>query len=236
MRRIFKREGMQGVIRRIGHRVRHSSDRLFYMRVLTKPVDRFQPLLRPQVRRFTDATSEFSAIYRTFTDDTTFADRFSGRVFCDVAFVDGDPAAFLWTSLGDSKVPSLNAILRLAPKDAYIMEVYTRPEYRRKGAAVFLWNSVCQELSALGYNRLFCLMEVGNRPIKQLAETTGFTQCYLISIHRLAPVERLIATPCRPEYAGALRVERVGRGLLPFRRPRWALTVIEPWAEGSLLR
>jgi len=235
MRRTLRREGLGGVIRRIGQRVRLSRDGLFYMRVLTKPLDGFQPLLPLHVKRFTGPTVEFCAIHRTFTDDTAFADRFSGRVFCDVAFVDDDPAAFLWTSLGDCDVPSFNATLRLALKDAYLMEVYTRPEHRRKGIAEFLRNSVSEELSALGCERLFGLSDVRNRPMLQLATKTGFVPYYLISIRRLAPVERLIVTPCHPEYAGALRAERVGRGLLPFRRPRWALTVMEPEAEGSLV-
>jgi GNAT superfamily N-acetyltransferase len=205
------------------------------MRVLTKPLDGFQPLLPLHVKRFTGPTVEFCAIHRTFTDDTAFADRFSGRVFCDVAFVDDDPAAFLWTSLGDCEVPSFNATLRLALKDAYLMEAHTKPEYRQKGIAVFLRNSVCQELSALRYDRLFGLSDVGNRPMMQLAEKTGFVPYCLISIRRLAPVEWLIATPCRPEYEGGVRIERVGWGLLPLRRPRWALTVMEPEAEGSLV-
>ena len=234
MRRTLRREGLRGVIRRIGQRVRLSRDGLFYMRVLTKPLDGFQPLLPLHVKRFTGATVEFRAIYRTFADDTAFADRFSGRVFCDVAFVDDDPAAFLWTSLGDCEVPSFNATLRLALKAAYAMETYTKPEYRQKGISVFLRNSVCQELSALGYNRLFGLSDIGNRPMMRLAEKTGFVPYCLISIRRLAPVERLIATPCRPEYEGGLRIERIGWGLLPFWRPRWALTVVEPEEQVSL--
>lgn len=205
------------------------------MRVLTKPLDGFQPLLPLHLKRFTGPTVEFRAIHRTFTDDTAFANRFSGRVFCDVAFVDDVPAAFLWTSLGDCEVPSFNATLRLALKDAYLMEAYTKPEYRQKGISVFLRNSVCQELSALGYNRLFGLSDIGNWPMIQLAEKTGFIPYCFISIRRLAPVERLIATPCRPDYEGGLRIERVGWGLLPLRRPRWALTVMESKAEGSLV-
>ncbi|GEM_PF-6867340 len=233
MRRTIRREGLRGVIRRIGQRVRLSREGLFYMRVLTKPLDGFQPLLPLYLKRFTGPTVEFRAIHRTFTDDTAFANRFSGRVFCDVAFVYDVPVAFLWTSLGDCEVPSLNATLRLALKDAYLMEAYTKLEYRQKGISVFLRNSVCQELSALGYNRLFGLSDIGNRPMIQLAEKTGFDPYYLISTRRLAPFERLIATPYRPEFAGALRVERVGRGLLPFRRPRWTLTLTQPDTDVS---
>lgn len=235
MRRILRREGVQELIRRIGHRVRHSSDRLFYMRTLTKPVEELQPLLRGRVRRYSAATDEFSAIYRTFTDDASFTDRFAGRVFCDVAFVNDDPVAFLWTSLGNCEVPSLNAILRLTSNDAYLMEVYTRPAHRRKGVAVYLWNSVGQELTVMGYKRLFCLMQVGNRAMMQFAEATGFVQYCLISMRRLAPVERLIVTPRRPEYAGGLLVQPVRSGFLPFWRPRWALTVTRPAAERSSL-
>lgn len=208
-------------------------DRLFYMRALTKPVDGFESLPDRRVRRFTAATDEFCAIYRTFTDEATFVHRFAGRVFCDVAFVDDDPVAFLWTSLGDCEVRAFNAVLRLPPQDAYLMEVYTQPAHRRKGFARFLRNSVCQELGALGYKRLFSLVGAGNRPMVQLAEETGFDPYHLISIRRLAPVERLVATPCRPEYAGGLLVQAVGSGLLPFWRPRWALTVTQPAAEGS---
>jgi len=203
------------------------------MRVLTKPLDGFQPLLPLHVKRFTGPTVEFCAIHRTFTDDTAFADRFSGRVFCDVAFVDDDPAAFLWTSLGDCEVPSFNATLRLALKDAYLMEVYTKPEHRRKGIAEFLRNSLSEELSALGCERLFGLSDVRNRPMLQLATKTGFVPYYLVLIRRLAPFERLVATPCRPEYEGGLRIERIGSGLLPFRRPRWALTFMQPDTDVS---
>ncbi len=236
MRTTLRREGVQGLIRRIRQRVRHSSDKLLYMRVLVEPVDRFEPLVLPRIRRFSAATDEFSAIYRTFPDDTTFTHRFSKGVFCDVAFVDDDPAAFLWTSLVACDVPPLNATLRLAPRDAYLVEVYTKPVYRRKGVATFLRNSVCEELSARGYRRLFGLSDVRNRPMIQLAEKTGFAPYCLISIRRLAPVERLIATPCRPEYAGALRIEPVGWGFLPFWCPRWALTMVQPPAERALVQ
>ncbi len=228
MRRILRRKGVQGFIRAVGRRVCHSADKLFYVRALTKPVDGYQPLPHLHVRRFAAATDEFSAIYRTFTDNTTVTARITERMFCDVAFVDDDPAAFLWTTVGDSEIRSLNAILRLAPRDAYLMEVYTQPAHRRKGIAMFLRSSVGKELTALGYTRLFGLTDLRNRPMVQLAEKTGFVPYYRISMRRLAPVERLIPASCRPEYEGGLRVEQIGWGLLPFRRPRWALTVTRP--------
>lgn len=206
------------------------------MRPPTDTVSTFRPLLRPHVKRFTTPTGEFCSLYREFTEDTAFIKRFTGKVFCDVAFVEDVPAGFQWTSLGDSEIPSLNAMLRLCLGDAYLVELYVRPAYRGKGLAPFVEERVYRELSTLGYRRMFVLIEVGNRRMIRLAKKMGFDPYYLISISRLAPVERLIATPCRPEFAGALRVERVGRGLLPFRRPRWALTVVEPEAEGSLLR
>jgi GNAT superfamily N-acetyltransferase len=235
MERGLRQKGVQGLVRSIARRLRVSSDKLFYMRALTKPVDGFRPLPHIDVRRFAAPTAEFSAIYRTFTDATAFTDRFAGRVCCDVAFLGDEPVAFLGTSLGDCEVPALNATLRLAPKDASFMEVYTKPAHRRKGIAEFLRNCVCQELSALGYKRLFGLTDVRNQPMLQLATKTGYVPYYRIAIRRLAPVERLIATPCRREDEGGLRIERTARGLLPIRRPRWTVTVMEPEVAGSSL-
>lgn len=236
MRRIVRREGFRGLIGRIGGRIWYSNDKFICRRSLTTSMNAFEPPLRSHARRFTAATNEFCAIYREFTDDTAFMERFTGKVWCHVAFVDDDPAAFLWTSLGDCQIPRLNASLRLSQGDAYLMESYTRPAYRGKGLGLFVYNTPSEELAGLGYKRVFTSADVANRASLRIIEKSGYDQYYLLLIRRLAPFERLIATPCRPEYEGGLRIERIGSGLLPFRRPRWALTVIEPEAEGSLLR
>ena len=160
--------------------------------------------------------------------------RFTGEVLCHIAFVDDVPASLLWTSLGDCQISSLNVSLRLSQGVAYLIEAYTRPGYRGKGLALFLFNTVSEELTGLGYKRVFLFADVSNRSSLRAIEKAGYDQYYLLLIRRLAPFERLIATPCRPEYEGGLRIERIGWGLLPFRRPRWAITVMEPEVVGSL--
>ena len=160
--------------------------------------------------------------------------RFTGEVLCHIAFVDDVPASFLWTSLGDCQIRRLNASVRLGQGDAYLMESYTRPEYRGKGLGLFVYNTASDELEGLGYKRVFTSADVANRSSLRAMEKAGYDQLYLLLIRRRAPFERLIATPCLPEYEGGLRIERIGSGLLPFRRPRWAITVMEPGVVGSL--
>jgi len=235
MRRIVRREGVRGLTGRIGGRIWYSNDKFICRRSLTTPTRAFEPPLRSHARRFTAATNEFCAIYREFTDDTAFMERFTGKVWCHVAFVDDDPAAFLWTSLGDCEFPSpLNTSVRLGQGDAYVMELYTRPAYRGKGLALLLYNTLSEELRGLGFKRAFLSVDVANRAPLRAMEKAGYDQLYLLLIRRRAPFERLIATPCLPEYEGGLRIERIGSGLLPFRRPRWAITVMEPGVVGSL--
>lgn len=221
--RVFQSEGVRRFLGRVGHRIVTARKLLVYARPLALAVDPVRSWLSPEVKRFKEPTREFCQLYRQFTNDTRFGRRFVEGAFVDVAFVDGVPAAFQWISLGDFFISSLNATLRLDAKDAYLAEVYVQPAYRDKGVAPLMMNPVYQELFAAGYSRMLALIDVGNRPMLRLADKLGYCAYYRIALLRMAPFERLIVSPCRREDAGGLSVERVARGCLPFRRPRWEL-------------
>jgi len=221
--RILQSEGVRGFLKRVGHRIVTTKELLVYARPMATTVDPIRSRLSVEVKRFKEPTRELCRLYRQFTNDTRFGRRFVEGAFVDVAFVGGVPAAFQWISLGDFFISSLNAMLRLNTKDAYLAEVYVQPAYRGKGVAPLMMNPVYQELSTAGYSRMLALIEVGNRPTLRLVDKRGYCPYYHIALLRMAPFERLMVSPCHREDAGGLSVKQVARGCLPFRRPRWEL-------------
>lgn len=224
---ILRREGVQGVVRGVGQRIRSSKQFLLCTCPLTTRVCANRSFLSPEIRRFTAPTREFCSIYRAFTDDTAYIRRFTESVFCDVAFVQDAPAAFQWISLGDSESPSLNTLLLFGPGDAYLAELYVRPLYRGEGLAPLMHHRVYQELSVKGFRRMVALIAVGNRPMLRLAEKIGYRPCAIVSMRRRAPFERLCATPSHPADASGIVIKKVRRGVLPFWRSRWILTLAQ---------
>lgn len=182
----------------------------------------------PQIKRFTEATREFRCIYRQFTNDQSFQGRFVQGVSCDVVFVEGIPVGFVWLSRVDAEISSLNAALWLGEGDSYLMEVYVSPTSRGKGLARIMLEPLHQELFEDGYRRVVALSDLGNQSVFRLNEKLGYQPHHRLSFWRLAPFEWLTASACRPEDAGTLAVNRATIGLLPFRRPRWVLSMRGP--------
>jgi GNAT superfamily N-acetyltransferase len=183
--------------------------------------------LSPEIKRFTEATPEFRRIYQQFTNDVGFVGRFVQGVSCDIAFVDGLPAAFVWFSRADAEISSLNATLQLGEGDVYIMEAYVRPTFRGKGLAPIMLEHRYQELCEGGYKRIVALTNLGNRPVLRLLEKRGYHLYHRLSLWRLAPSEWLTEQACHPE-AGTLSIKRASIGFLPFLRPRWVLSMRGP--------
>lgn len=216
------------MLRRIAQRIYLESKKLIWVRPLSGMAAPVRSSLSPQIKRFTEATHEFRCIYRQFTNDQSFQERFVQGVSCDVAFVEGMPMGFVWFSRVDAEISSLNAVLRLGEGDAYRMEVYVKPALRGKGLAQTMLEPLHQELFGDGYRRVVALSDLGNLPVFRLNEKLGYQPHHHLSFQRLAPFEQLTASACCPEEAGTLAVNRATIGFLPFRRPRWVLSMRGP--------
>ena len=219
----FEYQRLVGVLKRIVRRICFRSEKLLWARPLSSMIIPVRSSPSPQIKRFTEATPEFRRVYQQFTNDVGFAGRFVQGVSCDVAFVDGIPAGFVWLSRVDAEIGSLNATLRLGEGDAYVMEVYVRPTLRGKGLAPIMTERLYPELCEDGYRRIVALTDLGNRPVFRLLEKRGYHRHHRLFLWRLAPFERLTERACHPE-AGTLSIERASKGFLPLRRPRWVLS------------
>lgn len=219
---------VDGVLSRIVRRFYCRSEKLLWVRPLNGLVIPVQSRLSPEIRRFTEVTREFRRLYQQFTSDVGFVGRFVQGVSCDVAFVGGLPVGFVWCSRVDAGIGSLNAALWLGEGDSYLMEIYVSPTSRGKGLARIMLEPLHQELFEDGYRRVVVLSDLGNLSVFRLNEKLGYQPHHRLSFWRLAPFEWLTASACRPEDAGTLAVNRATIGFLPFRRPRWVLSMRGP--------
>ena len=65
----------------------------------------------------------------------------------------GRIGAFAWIAFRDYPL-ALWHTLRLPPKAAYLVYIFVRPEFRRRGVAAYLLGSVMGHLRTMGYERL----------------------------------------------------------------------------------
>jgi ribosomal protein S18 acetylase RimI-like enzyme len=111
--------------------------------------------------------------------------RLAAGASCSLVRVAGSPAASAWLSRGWAYVPYLGRRLALGPRDAYLFDLFTDVEHRRRGLQKVLLAHQTRRSVVAGATSLSALVETHNRSSRALFLGHGFRARGLLRCLRL---------------------------------------------------
>jgi GNAT superfamily N-acetyltransferase len=110
---------------------------------------------------------------------STYSSGLASGHFLFLALVEGVPIAF--RHLGTSAPPRVADFLRLRANQIYVHDIYTCPEWRRRGVTRELMIESNRHLLSLGYQELFSLQELDNRDSIATMQANGLRRVGILT-------------------------------------------------------
>jgi hypothetical protein len=103
---------------------------------------------------------------RLFADPEVFLDRFhqGHRCFLGIEEKTGKLTNYRWVNTTSAFIPELDRYLILNPGEAYIYDLNTLPEFRRRGIDAYTRHFTYSHLRDTGYKRVLAYIRGDNEP------------------------------------------------------------------------
>jgi len=137
-----------------------------------------------------DEVDEYNAFYPWTGRSEALRRLRSGGHECFTARYEGRLVSADWASTVSTYARSLHCVFPLLEGDVYTYEMYTLPEFRRRGIATAIKVSILRHYCQAGCNRFLNLISPNNLASIKNNERLGYRQVGLVEYWGWAPLRR----------------------------------------------
>jgi GNAT superfamily N-acetyltransferase len=127
-----------------------------------------------------------------FADRNRFLDRMSEnhRCFMGIEESTGKLTNFRWISTYPTYIPELQRYLLLRPGEAYVYDLQTMPEFRRRGIDAYTRHFIYSYLRDIGYTKVYAYIHGDNHPSLKASRIllSEIGRVWYVQIRGCAPV------------------------------------------------
>ena len=172
------------------------------MVVVTKNVDPGVKRLRlgidAELRVLERADIPLYVAFKPFQAQAEIEQRLSRGHLCFAAFYQGRIVHAGWCATRRVHVPYIHSDIVLGPKDFYIYDSYTDPEFRRTGLVMARSSAMHVHFAERGFEKSYGVVALMNRTGLAIVEPAGYRSIGMYGCVRIGSLHRTWA------YAGAL--------------------------------
>ena len=171
------------------------------MVVVTKSVDPgakpVEPGIEAQIEVLQHDDLPQYVAFKPFQDHTEVEQRLSRRHLCFAAFHQGRIVHAGWCATGRVHVPYIHSDIVLGPKEFYIYDSYTDPNFRRAGLVTARSSAMHAHFAERGFEKSYGLIAFMNRSGVAIIRPAGYRKIGMYGCVRLGSLHHTWA------YAGS---------------------------------
>ena len=162
------------------------------MVVVTKDVD------RAAVERSADIDAEIRVLnpgevsdyitFKPFQDRSEVEQRLAAGHQCFAAWYEGRIVHAGWSATGRAHIPYIHSDVVLGPRDFYIYDSYTIPEFRRAKLVMARSSAMHAHYSHRGFEKSYGVIAMMNQPGLSVLEPSGYRRIGMYGCVRMGPL------------------------------------------------